>query len=119
MKRVIRSRTGHVIVLDDSDDGGNISIIDATEDNRVVIDTSQNSIELKASGDITISAGGKLDLSAGMDARIEAGTELAAKAGTAASVEGTTQLELKGGASATLQSNAQTDVRGASVNIGP
>lgn len=117
-KRVIRSRTGHVILLDDSDGGGSITIVDSTEKNKIVIDTAQNSLEMTVEGDVKLQAGGKLEIIAGTEATIQAGTEFKAEAGTSASIDATSQLDLKGGMGATLQSNARTEVKAPMVNIG-
>jgi len=117
-KRIIRSRTGHVIMLDDSDGGGSITIVDSTEKNKIIIDTAKNSLEMAVDGDVTLKAGGKVEIVAGTEAKIEAGTKLSAKAGTEASLEASTQLDLKGGTGATLQSNMKTDVKAPMVNIG-
>jgi phage protein D len=117
-KRIIRSRTGHVILIDDSDDGGNISIIDSSGNNKVIIDTKNKSIELKAEGDIKIHAGGALKLTSGTEVKVKAGTELKAESGTSATIEAQTDLSLSGATQAKLQSNAITEVKGPMVNIG-
>ncbi len=116
-KRLIRSRNGHTIVLDDGDDGG-ISIIDSTGNNRIVIATRGNGLEITAAGDIKIEAGGKIEISAGTELSLEAGTEFSAKGGTNAGVEAGTQLELKG-MTARLQGNTRAEVKAPSVNVGP
>ena len=116
-KRVIRSRTGHTIVLDDGNDGG-ISIIDSTGNNRIVIATRGNGLEIIAAGDIKIEAGGKIEISAGTELSLEAGTEFSAKGGTNAGVEAGTQLELKG-MTARLQGTTRAEVKAPSVNVGP
>lgn len=109
-KRIIRSRTGHVILLDDSDGGGGITIVDSTEKNKFTIDTARNNLELVVEGDMKLKAGGKVEIVAGTEAKIEAGTDLTAEAGA--------QLDLKGAAAARLQSNARAEVSAPSVNIG-
>jgi uncharacterized protein involved in type VI secretion and phage assembly len=62
--RSITSRSGHVIRLTDTDGQERIEIIDASTSNSLVINTKDNSIEIKAAGDVTIEAGGKLTLKA-------------------------------------------------------
>jgi phage protein D len=118
-KRIIKSRTGHVVLLDDSDSGGGITIVDSTEKNKIVIDTAKNSLEMTVEGDVKLKAGGSLEIVAGTEAKIQAGTSLKAEAGTDASIEAMTQLELKGAIGAKLQSNAKADVTAPMVNIGP
>ncbi len=118
VQRVIRSRTGHEILLDDSDNGGGITIVDSKGKNKLFIDTSTDNILIHADGDIEITAGGNLKLTAGTKISIEAGTEFEVKAGTSAKIDAKTQLELKGAATAKLQSSGQTEIKGSLVNIG-
>jgi uncharacterized protein involved in type VI secretion and phage assembly len=54
--RVIKSRSGHVIRLDDTDGKEKIEIVDAHGDNQIVIDTAHNDVRITAKGDITLSA---------------------------------------------------------------
>ena len=59
--RVIRSRSGHIIRLDDSSDGAKIEIIDKTGENSMVINAAANTIRLKSKSDICLeSAEGKV-----------------------------------------------------------
>lgn len=110
-KRVIRSRTGHVITLDDSDGASCITIVDSTENNKIVIDTAKNNIEITAQGDIKLKAHGSLALSATQDVKIEAGTGFKAEGGTSAGIEAKAgNLDLK--------ATAQANLKGMQVSIG-
>ncbi len=60
--RVIVSRSGHRITLDDTSGSERIEITDHTGNQTVVLDGS--AITVKASGDVTVSAGGNLNLTA-------------------------------------------------------
>jgi uncharacterized protein involved in type VI secretion and phage assembly len=64
--RIIRSRSGHVIRLDDTAENGQpkgkIEIIDGSGQNKIVISTADNTIAISAQSDITIQAAGKLTL---------------------------------------------------------
>ncbi|TCW75968.1 Rhs element Vgr protein [Burkholderia sp. SRS-46] len=60
--RVIRTKYGKSITLDDSGDGkGRIVIADAQQ-NRIQIDTAGNRISISSEGDLDISAKGKLTI---------------------------------------------------------
>ena len=62
--RTIKSRSGHIIRLDDTDGAEQIEIIDSAGANSIVISTADNTITIQADADITIqSANGKLILS--------------------------------------------------------
>ena len=55
-KRVLRSRSGHSISLNDTAGGEEIMIIDKTGDNKIIINSAENSMQIKAKGDLTIEA---------------------------------------------------------------
>jgi phage protein D len=92
-KRIIRSRTGHIITLDDSEGGGGITIADSAG-NQIMLDTQTNKLSISVKGDASIQAQGNLTL------------------------EATGQLQLKGTAGVSVESSANLDVKGtAIVNI--
>lgn len=100
-KRTLKSRSGHLIRLDDTDGAEKIEIIDKSNKNSIVINTADNTITITADADIKItSSGGKLELG-GKD------------------VEITSQAGLKIHASGTMDitSDAQLNIKGSMVNI--
>lgn len=62
-QRMLRSRTGHSILLDDSDSGGGITIQDKAG-NQIVLDTASNALSITFKGDVTIKSQGSLKLQA-------------------------------------------------------
>jgi uncharacterized protein involved in type VI secretion and phage assembly len=63
--RLIKSRSGHTIRLDDTAGKEKIEIIDKTGDNSLVFDTESNSITITTKGDMTLSAPhGSIELNA-------------------------------------------------------
>jgi phage protein D len=63
--RMLKSRSGHIIRLDDSDGSEKIEIIDKTGNNKVTFDAANNTIKLESSQDISIEASkGKISLNA-------------------------------------------------------
>lgn len=60
--KVILTKAGHRILLEDKDGQQKIEIIDASGNNSIVIDTTQNSISVSAQGDIKVEASGRLTL---------------------------------------------------------
>ncbi len=100
--RTLKSRSGHLIRLDDTDGGEKIEIIDAEEKQQIVLDTAQGTITIRADSDVVIeSANGKLKLSA------KGGVEIASQA--AVQVEAKQNLEMK--------SSAQVNVKGSVINL--
>lgn len=100
--RLIQSRSGHIIRLDDSDGAEKIEIIDKSKKNSIVIDTSANTITIKSDSDITLeSSQGKV---------IIKGQSIELKA-TAQDIKVEAQANLE------LKASAQANLKGALVNI--
>jgi uncharacterized protein involved in type VI secretion and phage assembly len=71
-QRLIKSRSGHVIILDDTNNEEKIIIRDKTAKNEIVIDSKQNSMTIKVDKDLTIETKGNISLkSSGGDVAIE------------------------------------------------
>jgi hypothetical protein len=91
--RLIKSRSGHIIKLDDTDGSEKIEIIDKEEKNTIVIDTSSNKISISADTDIELKASnGKVLLDA-------------------------TEIEIKSSGSATVEASGDMTIKGSTVNI--
>ena len=65
--RLIKSRSGHTIIFDDSKDAEKIIIRDKTEKNEIVIDSKTNTVTVRAEGDLTIESKGKLAITSSND----------------------------------------------------
>jgi uncharacterized protein involved in type VI secretion and phage assembly len=99
--RLIQSRSGHVIRLDDTSGSEKIEIIDRSGSNRIVINTADKTITIAADADITIqSQSGALQLSGN-------GIELKSQAGV--TIEASLNVD--------VQASAQLNLKGALVNI--
>jgi uncharacterized protein involved in type VI secretion and phage assembly len=61
-RRMIKSRSGHQIILDDTQDKEQIIIRDSTEKNQIIIDSKENTLSIKVEKDITIEAKGKITI---------------------------------------------------------
>ncbi len=91
-KRLIRSRAGHTITLDDSEDGGGVTIEDKNG-NKVMLDSASNKLSISVRGDASIEAQGNLTLQA------------------------TGQVQLKGNGVTVDGGAGNTDMKGLNVNI--
>lgn len=99
-QRIIRSRLGHTITLDDSDDQPSITIVDKTGQNSITLDSTTNKLSVKVIGDISLEAPqGQISIK-----------------GMAVQVEATGPLKVKG-ATAGLEASGPATVRGATVSI--
>ncbi len=93
--RTIKSRSGHIIRLDDTDGAEKIEIIDKSGKNSIIVDTKKNSITIAADADITIQSGnGKLILSGN-------GVEITSKA--ALKLEASQNMDIKAGPQMTIK----------------
>lgn len=94
-RRLIKSRSGHLVILDDTKGSEKIEIIDKSGNNLLRIDTTTNTIEITSDQDIKLTAPkGKISL----DCR-----ELEMKATTTAKIQANASLELKATGNATLK----------------
>ncbi len=114
-KRIIRSRSGHTIMFDDSDNGSKISIIDKTEKNLIEIDSQNNSMTIKADGDIQIEAKGKVKIK-GDSIEIEAANKTKIKSSDF-ETEASGSAKVKGGSGVTVEASGNVDIKGASINL--
>ncbi|MBD2251980.1 phage baseplate assembly protein V [Nostoc parmelioides] len=61
-QRLIKSRSGHTILLDDTDGVEKVIIRDRTSKNEIVIDSSQNAIAVNSEKNITLNTKGTITL---------------------------------------------------------
>jgi uncharacterized protein involved in type VI secretion and phage assembly len=129
-KRIIRSRSGHTILLDDSDGKENISIVDKTKKNTFQIDSKSNSVLIKTQGGHQIVLDGssgqeKIDIidktgknSVKIDSMqnsisVESGMQLKLKAQNI-EIDAGASMKIKAGASMNVEC-AMTTVKGSGV----
>jgi uncharacterized protein involved in type VI secretion and phage assembly len=138
--RSIWTRSGHKIVLDDSDDKPSILIVDKTGENSIFIDSANNAMEVKVKGDLTVEVGGNitvktdgklgvqakqdvstktdgsLKLEASMNSTLKAGSSAEIKSDATLKLEGSAQAELKG-VMVSVNGSGMTEVKGGLVKI--
>lgn len=96
--RVLHSRSGHMIRLNDEDSKETIEIVDKSGKNTIVIDTARNAIAITSDKDITLSApqgtitldAQKLELKSSASTKIEAGAGMDLKASGTMNCKGAT-----------------------------
>jgi phage protein D len=71
-QRIIRSRTGHTITLDDTDGAGGITIEDKNG-NKMVLDSGPNKLTITAKGNLTLEAQGQVQIK-GMGVTVDGGS---------------------------------------------
>jgi uncharacterized protein involved in type VI secretion and phage assembly len=99
--RMIKSRSGHVVKLNDEDGKETIEIIDKSQKNGIVIDTSKNTITVTTDKDITLSATqGTIKLEA---QKVE--------------INSSDATQLKAGGNMNVEASGTMTVKGSTVNI--
>ncbi len=117
-KRIIKSTSGHIITLDDTDKAEKISILDKTGKNSIVIDSAKNTLTIIAEQDITIEASkGNLTIQ-GDSVRLEALKDLDITARGNIGVEAVKNTNVRGQSGVNVESNAPVNVKSkAAMNI--
>jgi uncharacterized protein involved in type VI secretion and phage assembly len=94
--RVIHSRSGHLIRLDDKDGDEKIEIIDRTGSNSITIKTSDNSMTLTCIGDMNLKCTGKMTLHATTGIEMTCDTTIKVQAQATMDIEATAPMTIKG-----------------------
>jgi uncharacterized protein involved in type VI secretion and phage assembly len=99
--RLIRSRSGHVIKLNDANGKQTVEVIDASGKNSIVIDTAQNTVTVRSEGDLVLAAPkGRVRI-----------------AGKKVEIESTAETKIKAGADLNVSSSKTLNIAGSTVNI--
>jgi uncharacterized protein involved in type VI secretion and phage assembly len=94
--RLIHSRSGHLVRLDDTDGDEKIEIIDKTGSNSITIKSSDNSMSLTCSGDMKLNCTGKMTLQATAGMEITCDADIKIQAQATMDVESTAPMTIKG-----------------------
>ena len=108
VQRMIKTRVGHIILLDDSDSSPGIIIIDKTGNNKIVISSSDNKITIEADSDISIKSKQKVIVDGQMGVEISSQQKVDVKGQTGVGVEGL-NVDVKG--------SAQVNIKGSMINL--
>jgi uncharacterized protein involved in type VI secretion and phage assembly len=109
-KRIIKSRSGHIVLLDDTQGSESITIQDKNG-NQIVLNSPDNSMKIKIQGDLTIEAQGSIKISGMTGVEVSSQTTMSIKGTAGTTIEGTATLTLKDGA------GAEIDLAGPAVTI--
>ena len=93
--RMIKSRSGHIVRLDDTDGEEKIEIIDKTGSNSITIKSSDNSITITANGTVKIQ-GQAIEITSQTDVKVQAGTSMNLNANTTMDLDASAELNVKG-----------------------
>ncbi len=86
--RLIHSRSGHLVRLDDTDGDEKIEVIDKTGGNKITIKSSDNSMSLECTGKMTLHATAGMEITCDADIKIQANATM--------DIESTAPMTIKG-----------------------
>jgi uncharacterized protein involved in type VI secretion and phage assembly len=112
-KRVMKSRTGHMLTINDTAGGEQLLLVDKTTKNKITLNSPDNTLKIEFEGDITIDTKGKLIIKskAGIEISSEAAISIEAKQDY--SMKSTTgKLTLAGQAGAEMTTQAALKMSG-------
>jgi uncharacterized protein involved in type VI secretion and phage assembly len=114
--RFIRSRSGHLVQLDDTPGAEQIVIRDKTGKNELVIDSPTNTMSIKLDKDLTVEVKGNVSMKAPTgDITLEC-INFNVKAKAKAAIEGAT-TEIKGSATGKFDGGGMLELKGGMVKI--
>jgi phage protein D len=96
VQRVFKTRAGHTILFDDSDDSPGIQIIDKTGNNKIIIDSKDNKLIVELDGDVSLKSKGKIDVEAQTDMNFRANGSMSLKAASGIQIEADASVKVKG-----------------------
>jgi phage protein D/phage baseplate assembly protein gpV len=116
-QRIIKSTSGHVIILDDTSGAEKITIKDKTTKNEFSIDCASNTITIITEDKLTVTAKGAVSIkSSGGDMTLEA-KNINMKATQNVKMEATSSLSLKAMSSCTMEGTAGVTIKNAAAEI--
>ena len=115
--RMIKSRSGHVIRIDDTDGNEKIEIVDKTEKNMITIDAKDNKISIMSDKDIEMSApNGNITINA-MDIDIKSSAATKIEAAEGIEIKSSTTAKIEAAADMDMKASGNMNVKGATINL--
>jgi len=96
VQRMFKTRAGHTVLFDDSDDHPGIQIIDKTGNNKIIIDSKDNKLTVELDGDVKLVTKGKLEIEAQQDITLDSKASLTLKAASGIEIEASGSVKIKG-----------------------
>ncbi len=116
VQRIIKTRAGHLIILEDTSGDEAIKIIDMTGENQMLIESNEDKITLQARGDIVIEAEGKVMVSGQGGVEIESQGQFKAESQGGAEITTTANLKVHG-ATSEVSADTTMAVKGTVVQL--
>ena len=96
VQRIFKTRAGHTVIFDNSDDSPGIQIIDKTGNNKIIINSKDNKLTVELDGDVKLSSKGKVEVEAQSDMSFKANGSLSLKASSGIDIQADGSVKVKG-----------------------
>ena len=117
--KVIKSKSGHRIIFDDTDGAEKVTVVDSTKKNKVVLDTKEKTVSIESSKDITIKASSGDVIIHGKNVKMTSKTGgIKAEATGVMTVATSGAINMKADATMTIGSKVTMQMAGASAKGG-
>lgn len=115
--RVIKSRCGHKVIFDDTKGKEKITIIDKTENRKIVIDTQKKNIDIyNNDGKINMYAGGDINIKTDANLNIEVSGDINTKVSGSVDTKVSSSISQKSGSSTKLEAGSTMNLKSGGVN---
>lgn len=95
--RIIKSRSGHTITLDDTDGGEKITIADGKQKSSLVLDAANGSLSISSEGDVTVRAKGSLSIASDGDVTVTAKGKITLSSNAEVAIKGSGGVNVNDG----------------------
>jgi phage protein D/phage baseplate assembly protein gpV len=125
-ERIIRSRTGHLIVFSDKQGEEQILIRDKTGKNEIIIDSKQNDITINVDNNYTLAAKGVVQSTSDKETKVTSKGNMTLQAsggsnvemkGTNITIKGQSNIAVEATGNLDLKANGQLNIQGTQVAI--
>lgn len=123
-QRILKSRSGHVIILDDTDGAEQIKICDKTGKNQIVIDSKTNTMTINLEKDYILDNKGNVDSTSVGNVTIDSKGNITIKSTGNTEIKSTGNLDLQAtgvlnikGNKVSIDGGPMTEVKGAMVSV--
>jgi phage protein D/phage baseplate assembly protein gpV len=116
-QRMIKSRSGHTILLDDTEGQEQIVIRDKTTKNEIVINSKDNTLVVRVDKDITVEAKGKINVKSSSDDLTFEGRNMTIKTQQNFSLQATGSCAIKSVQNCTVEGTAGLTIKNAAAQV--
>lgn len=109
VQRMIKTRSGHTVLFDDSDGKARIEIVDKTGKNKIVIDSIAKKIDIESDASVTVKSK-EVTVDGAQSVKITGGS-------AGVTIESQGQLKLKGSTGVEIDGGPMTQIKGGMVKL--